>query len=305
MDELEKASAPAEYEVEPVRSVQVTGVSTTTQSVSVSAAPSGTLPKGRWWASLSILTLLAIVFYAQGRLFTDAYLDYFGLNSSQFPVSPDDAYWYAFMGWGMVAGKGPGAILRGYPSFLAIEWVPILVSLAIPVISLFGRKFDWWSRIGNGLTRFRNWVVQRQIAGRPSKEVAKHVAIGGFPALLMASMPLMFLALTLFLAFLIAIFVLPFWNLGQRQARADCQTAASSHQVVNYMGELTQDASSGKSLAPARLLQCGPEFCALIRDGESLVIPRAAIQSVFGKPIGQTKSLDHVPKNLQFCPRTS
>lgn len=304
MDELDKVSAPAAREYESVNSMQVTAAAAARPSVPVSATSSGKEPKRRWWASLPILTLLAVVFYAQGRLFTEAYLDYFGLSSSQFPVSPDDAYWYAFMGWGMVAGKGPGAILRGYPRFLAIEWVPITVCLAIPFISLLGRKLGLWSRIGSALTKLRNWIGLKRSAAKPAKEVVKHVAIGGVPALVLASMPLMFLVLTFYLALIIAITVLPFWNLGQRQARADCRAAASSHQVVHYTGEPKQD-ESGKPLAPARLLRCGPEFCALVRDGESFVVPRTAIQSVLGRPIGQTKLADHVPKDLQFCPKTS
>lgn len=304
MDELEKVSVPAAREHESASSIDVTASAAVAPSVPMSTTSSGKESKRRWWASLPILTLLAVVFYAQGRLFTEAYLDYFGLNSSQFPVSPDDAYWYAFMGWAMVAGKGPGAILRGYPSFLAIEWVPITICLAIPFVSLLGRRLGWWSHLGSWLTRLRNLVGSKRRAARPSKEVVKHVAIGGVPALLLASMPLMFLALTFYLALLIAITVLPFWNLGQRQARADCRAAASSHQVVHYAGEPKQD-ESGKPLAPARLLQCGPEFCALVRDGESFVVPRTSIQSVLGKPIGQTKPADHVPKNLQFCPRNS
>lgn len=300
MDELEKMSEPNERAFESVNPVQVVSVTEAIPPDTSKANSSKPMSKARWWTSLPILTLIAIVFYAQGRALTEAYLNYFGLNSSQFPVSPDDAYWYAFMGWEMVAGKGPLAIWHVYPSILAHEWMPMTITLVIPLVVLAGRRWGWWVRIGHAIiSALSRFDSDRRLSGR-SREVAKHIVIGGFPALMIALTPLLVLLFTLGLAFFIVVFVSPFWTLGRYLAELDCASVASSHQVVHYVGEPTLD-SSGKPLPPSRLLQCGPEFCALIRDGASLVIPRTAIQSVEGAPIGKKNASSPVPEDLQFC----
>lgn len=255
----------------------------------------------RWWASLPLLTLLAIIFYAQGRAFTEAYLDYFGLNSSQFPVSPDDAYWYAFMAWGVVASKAPGAIWHAYPKFLLAEWVPLVVTVAIPFIALIGDKYSWPLHLRRWFEQALGRFGKKNISITPSRNVVKQVALGGLPSLLMASIPLMLLAITFILALMIVVFVLPFWGLGQRQARADCATEASSHQIVHYEGEQPIIDKDGKPLSPARLLQCSQDFCAAIRNGQSYVIPKAAIRSVDGLSIGRKAPSSPVPKEQQFC----
>lgn len=259
--------------------------------------------KARWWSSLPLITLLAIIFYAQGRAFTESYLDYFGLNASQFPVTPDNAYWEALMGWAMVAGKGPDVLWHMYPQYLLAEWIPLTATVLLPVLGLVGRKRGWWTALGKWIVRVGNARPLRWLFARAPRDIVRHVAYGGMPAVVLMSIPLMLLTLTFVIALLIGVFVIPFWSLGRAEAKIECENAAENYPSVHYVSE-AGTANVDKSLSTARLLQCGPEFCALIRDGEAFVIPRTAIQSVGGVPIGgNSNAAAKVPHDRQLCYR--
>jgi hypothetical protein len=251
-------------------------------------------PKPRWLASLPIMTLLAVVFYAQGRMFTEAYLDYFGLNSSQFPVAADDAYWYALLGWSMVAGKGPFALWHIYPRYLLAEWPQLALTALVPLVGYLGVKFSWWKKISAAKQRLNSKLKIARYFGKPKPDVVRRVAYGGLPTLFLVSIPLIFMVVTVCLALLIYLVVWPFWGLGRKDAISDCNTPAADHAVVHYVGEPT----TGNV---ARLLQCGPNFCAIIRDGEAIAIPRSAVQSVSGGVIGRKASNSPVPENQRLC----
>ena len=257
--------------------------------------------KARWWSSLPLITLLAIIFYAQGRAFMESYLDYFGLNASQFPVTPDNAYWEALMGWAMVAGKGPDVLWHMYPQYLLAEWIPLTATVLLPVLGLVGRKRGWWTALGKWIVRVGNTRPLRWLFARAPRDIVRHVAYGGMPAVVVMSIPLMLLTLTVVIALLIGVFVIPFWSLGRAEAKIECGNAAENYPSVHYVSEASA-ANVDKSLSPARLLQCGSEFCALIRDGEAFVIPRTAIQSVGGVPIGSnSNAAAKIPHDKQLC----
>jgi len=257
--------------------------------------------KARWWSPLPLLTLLAIVFYGQGRAFTQAYLDYFGLHISQFPVSPDDAYWYAFMGLSMVAGKGPPTLLHTYPQVLRPASILTIVIVSLSLIVWAGRRCGWWSGLARSIERLRNMRWLQSIWAKAPKDMVKHVAYGGIPGLMLMSMPLMFLILTSLLAAVIAYLVIPFWMLGTAWAEEVCSSPAAASPVVHYVGNIDANIPSQTS-SPARLLQCGTDFCALIRDGEAFVIARTAVQWVGGIPIHRPPTGDgKVRPELQLC----
>ena len=283
-------------EVEPVKTI-VTGSTTQERNDPKLAEKVAKKPKTRWLASLPVMTLLAVVFYAQGRMFTEAYLDYFGLNASQFPVAPDDAYWYALLGWAIVAGKGPIAIWHIYPRYLLAEWPQLAVTILVPFAGYLGVKFGWWRKLKTATQPLNGKLKIAKYFGRPKPDVVRRVAFGGLPTLLLLSTPMILMVLTVGLAFLISLVVLPFWELGRKDAISDCSTPAVNHPIVHYVGEPTTD-------TVARLLQCGPNFCALIKDGQAIAIPRTAIQSVSGGAIGRNSSSGPVPESQRLCAKS-
>lgn len=239
-------------------------------------------------------TVIAAGFYAQGRAYYEGYLSYLGISISQFPLSTTDAYWEALKGWVVFVGKGLPAVWNAYPEYLLTMWMPILFGITVFVFFLFSEKYGWLDRlrISAHSARLKTALKSRQLG---LAVMAAVVWVLSVQALVMMAM--------LFVALIIVTMVVPFDGLGRTGAQQYCETAAARAPVAHFVEDSHPLVSEAKGVA--HLLQCGADFCALIREGEVFVIPREALTRADGveitPPSGATAKTRPVPKEQQLC----
>jgi hypothetical protein len=250
------------------------------------------------WRLAVPFTVIAAGFYAQGRAYYEGYLDYFGLSSSQFPVSTTDAYWEALKGWMLLVSKGVPAVWSAYPQYLKTMWQPMLAVLAMLALLWLAGRLGWRNRLR----------VRQQVNETKTKFSARHLALAGSAMLVwILSVPLLVMAAMFAIALFIVGLIAPFDGLGHVGAQRSCETEASRVPLVHFVGD-DRLGANGKGLPPARLLQCGADFCALIRDGEAFVISRQSVQRTDGVSLmsgardAKRNSGDKtVPSESQLC----
>jgi hypothetical protein len=247
-------------------------------------------------------TILAAVLYVQGRLYHESYLQFLGINPSQFPISPVDAYWYALNALMLMIGKGVPAVLRAYPLVLKSLWGLILAGIVLTVLTWVAEKVGWIEQVKGSMAR--RWKVTNGEKWEPKQpSIAWVPAVSLIPTLVA---PFLFVLVLVVVGIIISVFALPYETLGRKEAQYECRRPASDYQLVLFSGDPNM-VSAGKELATARLIQCGPDFCGLIRDGVAFVIPRTSVIRTLGSPIvfpGQrtqhTESTE-VPKEQMLC----
>lgn len=228
-----------------------------------------------WLSPIPTLTFFLAIFYGEGRAYRLGYLEYLGLDDSQFPVSTTDAYWLAFNGWAIIAGNGASTIFDHYSIYIKSLWLTVLVGILAAALGIYGRRQQW--HIG-----FSDWWNQRLTKAKTAANPI--VASAGLSLLTMAGIPFILMILTVLLATFMLVFVLPFFQLGRWEARSECEFEAARKPLVQYVGD-ERASVDGKSVPTARLIQCSTDFCALIRDGEAFVIPRLSVRWAGGVPI--------------------
>lgn len=254
--------------------------------------------------AIPALTVLAAVLYVQGRLYHESYFRALGINPSQFPVAPADAYWYALNALGLIIGKGIPATWRAYPELLRNEWLAITTCLILTLLILLAQRLGWFVLLKRAIHRRRKATIAKRLKRkRPSYVWIPLLGIA--PTVLL---PL----LTIFGLWLIGIVIyvvaLPFDLLGRKEAQYECEIPANDYQLVLFNGD-ENAGGNAKVFGTARLIQCGDNFCALIRDGETFVIQRSAIIRTIGMPISppdqerHQKKATKVPKEQMLCYR--
>lgn len=252
----------------------------------------------RQWSSAIMFTLSLAVFYAQGRLYHEGFLRYFGINPSQFPVSTADAYWYALNSWATLVGKGVPTIWSIYPEYLWSLRYSMALLLAALVLIWWGNKRDWWVRV-------RAWVLQQR--AKPRGEGSGIIFAMSMTILWVLATPFFLILGMLIIALLLTTLVVPYETLGKVVASDLCQSDATNYPLVRYEG----DEYAGKAPS-ARLIQCGTDNCLLIRDGEAYVIRKEFVRWTGGVPLPVVRAskkahevpeVMHVPPQAQLCYR--
>jgi hypothetical protein len=238
------------------------------------AKPQNTEPLNRTrpWRIAIPFTLIAAGFYAQGRAYYEGFLEYFGIASSQLPATTADTYWEALKGWVLLVGKGVPVVWDSYPQYLETVWQPLLI--------LFGMIFVLWTANKLGLhERLRERI--RSNKGKARNHSQRLTFAGGVMLIWMLSVPLILMAVMFMIALFLVVLILPFDNLGHFGAQEFCKTEAERVPLVRFLGD-ERAGTEGRGPATARILRCGTDFCALIRDGEAFVVPRQSIQRTDG-----------------------
>jgi len=235
----------------------------------------------KWWLTVPLFSMALATFYGQGRMYRESYLDVFGINASQFPISAADAYWFALNSYARLIGTAGSHFLRNYPRYL-YAIAPVLV------IGLLLRFLAGSEAIRRGFRRFHRWVKRRQyVTPKPPLRAKYFVALTTW----LLTAPVFIGIFIMVLAALLTTFVLPWIALGQQEAKEECQAIAKTSPLVSFAGD--KRVEFDKQASPtARLLLCGSDFCALIRDGATLVIQRTAVQRIEAISIADLESLE-------------
>jgi hypothetical protein len=245
------------------------------------------------WRLVIPFTVIAAGFYAQGRAYYEGYLSYFGISTSQFPLSTTDTYWEALKGWSIFVGKGVPAVWNAYPQYLLAVWMPLLFVVVVSMLLGLAERYGWLERMR---LSSRSARVKTALKSRPLglALLAMLTWVLAVPALVMMAM--------LFVALIIVAMIVPFDGLGHTGAQQYCETAAARVPVAHFVDD--SNPLAGGPAGAAHILQCSTDFCALIRAGEVFVIPRDAVKRVDGVEImssGATAKAKAVPKKDQLC----
>lgn len=203
------------------------------------------------------------VSYLNGRAYHDGYLSYLNLSSSMFPLQGSDAAVLSAVAW----VNAIAAFFRDVENKSAIYWLALL-GFTLFFIIVFGSI----SYLGE---KTKAKSGEQPVKGKPLSWIRTVLRFGA----LLISSAYGAVALLLGFAFVLALFISPFFSVGKDHAKRDLDNkfADSPHVML-------KSPDSGKE-SPYRIIECSSLFCALYSPDAIITVPIAKVEWVTSVPI--------------------
>ncbi|MEN5062131.1 hypothetical protein [Luteimonas sp. TWI1416] len=228
--------------------------------------------------SLSLTVLLTGILYVQGRMYHSGYLSALGLAESQFPIDTPQALFISLHGW--ISGS-----IKVFDSFdsaflldLARTGVFTLAAFVIGISLIFLTQRILTPERTAKISSWRDLFGRRRILAIYLSTIpATILSLLIIPALMMIG------SFIIMLTFMIL--CTPFFSLGQEMARDACNGKRSTVGIAKITG----------STSPLIMLECGTQFCALIKeDGQLVVISTELIERTDFLPVREAGPNDSI-----------
>lgn len=244
------------------------------------------------------LSVLTAMLFLQGRAYREGWLISFGLDSTQFPISTTDTYWWALHAWATTA-----------VGWFKNAWDIYVNSLgsAFLLVALFAFVIYAWEWLKARIKQAAASKENQEDAQPPGNAVQRWLAADGWKAWLarigiaivitpisLAVFPFLLFLAGLLLAALIGTAVVPFQNAGKQAAAEFCKRpVAGAARIVLVEG--SGDPDWGYRI------ECNSDVCAVVRDGKVYVVPARNIHRVELPSPGTAVNKSEDAKD-QLCP---
>lgn len=244
------------------------------------------------------LSVLTAMFFLQGRAFRTGWLDYFGLQHMQFPISSGEAYWLTLSGWATTSVRWFSSAWESYLEVLT-RFGLLLVVLAMLIFALEWRKHHRAPKDtpdkGDDRNLAPEWMQVWLVSGSKLRHwFARAIASLVLAPLSLAVAPALLFGAGILLAAVIAIAFVPFQNLGKQAAIDFCKRPVSLGARVVLR--------NGHSPDWGYRIECNPDVCAIVRDGRVFVIPMENVEQIELPPLGSDPEKSSEAGQEQLCP---
>lgn len=242
------------------------------------------------------IAVLGWLFQMQGRSYWTAYLNFYGFDPSDFPLSTPDLQWLTLIGWTDISIRWFKDSWSVYGQLLIHPGLTVFISLLFLLWSFNSLRYFWpkiqpWieqqlARVPRPSSSVSQWFLRR------AKEaialaIAVLASVSVLPALLWIAAFCLLLAVTTTL--------LPFDSAGKLAAQKNCSRDMESLSLVRL-----SDAYEG--ITSARRLLCSEAQCALISGERTFVVPRSSIKATEPVPAGKRAAPDQSATPVKgFC----
>ena len=242
------------------------------------------------------IAVLGWLFQMQGRAYWTAYLDFYGLDHSDFPLSIPDLQWLTLIGWTDISIRWVKDSWNIYGQLLIDPGLKVFISLVVLLWTLKSLRYFWpkikprieqqLARVPRPSSSVSQWFLRR------TKEVIA-VAISVLASV--SLLPAILWIAAFFLLLAVTTTLLPFDSAGRLAAQKNCSRDLQSLNLVRL-----SDAYEG--ITSAHRLLCSETQCAVISGDRTFVVPRSSIKATELVPAGKREASDNSAAPVEgFC----